>query len=214
MSHLVKSTIARYGLWLLLVLSFAAQAQEAPKILVLGDSLSAAYGIPQERGWVRLLQKRLAEQAYPHQLINASVSGETSGGALKRLPRLLEEHQPEWLLLELGGNDGLRGYPIEKLRENLKALVRTSREAGTQVLLMGMRIPPNYGSRYAGQFARVFPQVAEECDLPLVEFMLKDVATQPDLMQDDGIHPNAQAQPIILDNIWPQLKAQLEKQES
>ena len=211
MSHLLKRLVTHYCLWLLMILSLAAQAQEPPKILVLGDSLSAAYGIPQERDWVRLLQQRLVEQAYPHQLVNASVSGETSGGALKRLPRLLEEHQPDWLLLELGGNDGLRGYPIERLQENLKAIVRASREAGTQVLLMGMRIPPNYGSRYAGQFAQVFPQVAEACDLPLVEFMLKDVATKPDLMQDDGIHPNARAQPIILENIWPQLEVQLDQ---
>lgn len=190
----------------LLGASALASAQTAPKILVLGDSLSAGYGIEVEEGWVEMLNQRLERQGYPHQVVNASVSGETTEGGLKRLPRLLEAHQPEWVLLGLGGNDGLRGYPVKKMKANLAEAIEQSRKAGAQVLLLGIQIPPNYGRRYTDQFTSVYPKLAEEEDVALVPFMLEGVATKREMMQNDGIHPNAQAQPAILNNIWPVLK--------
>lgn len=193
-------------LWLLLSASALASAQTAPKILVLGDSLSAAYGIEVEDGWVELLERRLEREGYPHQVVNASVSGETTEGGLKRLPRLLEAHQPAWVILELGGNDGLRGYPVSEMRRNLGKAVALSREAGAGVLMLGMQIPPNYGRRYTDQFTAAYPSLAEERELPLVPFMLEGIATQQSLMQRDGIHPNAEAQPLILNNVWPVLQ--------
>ncbi|WP_036187419.1 arylesterase [Marinimicrobium agarilyticum] len=195
-----------FCLWLLLSASAFASAQTAPKILVLGDSLSAGYGIDVEDGWVELLERRLEREGFPHQVVNASVSGETTEGGLKRLPRLLEAHQPEWVILELGGNDGLRGYPVDEMRSNLEDAVALSREAGAKVLVLGIQIPPNYGRRYTDQFTAVYPALAEEKALPLVPFMLEGIATRQSLMQRDGIHPNADAQPLILDNVWPVLK--------
>ena len=190
---------------LMIVVSVGVNASDAPRILVMGDSLSAGYGIDEEEGWVHLLSERLEREGYPHQVVNASVSGETSDGGLKRLPRLLDEHTPEWVILELGGNDGLRGYPVAELRENLATMARLSQEEGAKVLLLGMQIPPNYGPRYTEQFTSTFPALAEELSLPLVDLMLEGIATEDELMQRDGIHPNAEAQPAILDNIWPTL---------
>lgn len=187
-----------------------ASAQAAPKILVLGDSLSAGYGIEVEEGWVEMLNQRLESQGYPHQVANASVSGETTEGGLKRLSRLLDAHQPEWVLLGLGGNDGLRGYPVKKMKANLAEAIEQSRTAGAQVLLLGIQIPPNYGRRYTDQFTAVYPELAEEEGVALVPFMLEGVATKREMMQNDGIHPNAQAQPAILNNIWPVLKPLLD----
>lgn len=184
-------------------------AQQTPVILVMGDSLSAGYGIDVQEGWVTLLEERLSEQGFPHQVVNGSVSGETSGGGLNRLPRLLEQHEPSWVILELGGNDGLRGYPVSDLRGNLEEIVAMSRDSGADVLLLGMQIPPNYGPRYTRQFAEVYPALAEELDLALVPFMLEGVATDSTLMQRDGIHPNADAQPLILETVWPVLHPQL-----
>ncbi|MGD8176815.1 arylesterase [Marinimicrobium sp. ARAG 43.8] len=186
-----------------------SMAQQAPVILVMGDSLSAGYGIDVQEGWVTLLEERLSEQGFPHQVVNGSVSGETSGGGLNRLPRLLEQHEPSWVILELGGNDGLRGYPVSDLRGNLEEIVAMSRDSGADVLLLGMQIPPNYGPRYTRQFAEVYPALAEELDLALVPFMLEGVATDSTLMQRDGIHPNADAQPLILETVWPVLHPQL-----
>lgn len=197
---------ALHGLTLVLLLAFSSlSVAEAPRILVLGDSLSAGYGIDEEEGWVSLLGERLADAGYAHTVVNASVSGETSEGGLKRLPRLLSEHNPEWVILELGGNDGLRGYPVNDLSDNLSSIVQLSHEQGADVLLLGMQIPPNYGPRYTEQFTALYPQLAEEQNLPLVAFMLKGIATDDELMQRDGIHPNAEAQPKILDNVWPTL---------
>lgn len=193
------------ALALLLALTSVCWA-ESPRILVLGDSLSAAYGIDEEDGWVNLLHERLEREGYPHTVVNASVSGETSEGGLKRLPRLLSEHNPDWVILELGGNDGLRGYPVSDLADNLASMIRLSREQGAEVVLLGMQIPPNYGPRYTDQFTAVYPQLAQEEDVPLVAFMLDGIATKDELMQRDGIHPNAEAQPKILDNVWPTLQ--------
>ncbi|WP_347330303.1 arylesterase [Marinimicrobium locisalis] len=193
----------------LLGASALVSAQTAPKILVLGDSLSAGYGIEVEEGWVEMLNQRLESQGYPHQVVNASVSGETTEGGLKRLPRLLDAHQPEWVLLGLGGNDGLRGYPVKKMKANLAKAVERSRKAGANVLLLGIQIPPNYGRRYTDQFTSVYPELAKEKGVALVPFMLEGVATKREMMQNDGIHPNAQAQPAILNNVWPVLKSLL-----
>jgi acyl-CoA thioesterase-1 len=187
------------------VIALQNAVASARTILVFGDSLSAAYGIPPEQGWVALLTQRLKAQGYGYQIVNASVSGETSSGGRERLPRALQLHQPGIVLLELGGNDGLRGLPLEELRANLAAMVQLAQAAGAQVLLVGMRIPPNYGPRYTDGFARVFPDVASQYHVPLVPFMLQNVALDPQRMQQDGVHPNARGEPPVLETIWPQL---------
>ena len=180
-------------------------------ILVLGDSLSAALGIRPEQGWVALLAQRLQAQGYGYQIVNASVSGETTSGGLERLPRALQLHQPGTVILELGANDGLRGLPVDETRENLAHMVRLSQAAGARVLLVGMRIPPNYGPRYTEQFARMFPELANQYHLPLVPFLLERVALDPTRMQQDGMHPNARGEPPVLDTLWPYLKPLLKK---
>jgi acyl-CoA thioesterase-1 len=180
-------------------------------ILVLGDSLSAALGIRPEQGWVALLAQRLQAQGYGYQIVNASVSGETTSGGLERLPRALQLHQPGTVILELGANDGLRGLPVNETRENLAHMVRLSQAAGARVLLVGMRIPPNYGPRYTEQFARMFPELANQYHLPLVPFLLEKVALDPTRMQQDGMHPNARGEPPVLDTLWPYLKPLLKK---
>jgi acyl-CoA thioesterase I len=180
-------------------------------ILVFGDSLSAALGLRPEQGWVELLARRLQSQGYGYEVVNASVSGETSSGGLQRLPRALELHRPVMVVLELGANDGLRGLPVEEMRANLAKMVQLSQAAGARVLLVGIRIPPNYGQRYGEQLAAVFPALAAQNHLPLVPFLLQDVALNPGLMQEDGMHPNAAGEPVVLDNVWPHLKPLLNK---
>jgi acyl-CoA thioesterase-1 len=180
-------------------------AWAAPTVLILGDSLSAAYGIPEDRGWVALLQRRLLETGHPHRVVNASVSGETSVGGLNRLPRLLAEHAPALVVLELGANDGLRGFAPQVLGDNLRAMVAASREVGAQVLLLGVRLPPNYGGAFNARFERVYATVADETGTPLVPFFLEGVAEDRALMLPDGLHPAAEAQPRLLDNVWPAL---------
>jgi acyl-CoA thioesterase-1 len=180
-------------------------------ILVFGDSLSAAYGIRPEQGWVALLTQRLQAQGYGYQIVNASVSGETTSGGLQRLPRALQLHQPGIVVLELGANDALRGLPLSGTRANLAQMVRLSQEAGARVLLVGIRIPPNYGPRYTEEFASVFPELAKQYHLPLVPFLLQDVALNPARMQEDGMHPNAAGEAPILDTVWPYLKPLLKK---
>jgi acyl-CoA thioesterase I len=180
-------------------------------ILVFGDSLSAAHGIRPEQGWVALLEARLKAQGYGYQVINASVSGETTSGGVERLPRALKLHQPDIAILELGANDGLRGLPLAATRDNLAQMVRLAQASGARVLLIGIRIPPNYGPRYTDEFARVFPDLANKYHLPLVPFLLAGVALDPALMQDDGMHPNERGQPPLLDNVWPYLKPLLKK---
>ena len=180
-------------------------------ILVYGDSLSAAYGIRPEQGWVALLAQRLTAQGYGYQVINASVSGETSGGGRERLPRALQLHQPGIIILELGANDALRGLPVEGIRDNLAGMVQLSQAARARVLLVGMRMPPNYGPRYTEGFARIFAEVANQYHLPLVPFLLEKVALEPALMQADGLHPDAAGEPAVLDTLWPHLKPMLGK---
>jgi acyl-CoA thioesterase-1 len=180
-------------------------------ILVFGDSLSAAHGIRPEQGWVALLVQRLKAQGYGYQIVNASVSGETSSGGLERLPRALQLNQPQIVVLELGANDGLRGLPLASTRQNLTQMLQLSQVAGARVLLVGIRLPPNYGQRYTDEFARMFPQLAEQFHVPLVPFLLEKVALNPALMQDDGLHPNAAGEPAVLDNLWPYLQPLLNK---
>ena len=186
----------------------AALADERPTLLVMGDSLSAAYGIEADEGWVSLLEARLDGKA---QVINASISGETSAGGASRLPELLGQHAPDIVLLELGGNDGLRGLPPGQFEANLRRMIEASLQAEAEVLLLGIDIPPNYGRAYRDAFTGVFHRLADDFDLPLVPFLLEGVALDEALMQGDGIHPTAAGQPIILDNVWPELKAMLEE---
>jgi acyl-CoA thioesterase-1 len=187
-------------------LAYANTENPANSILILGDSISAAYGINPEQGWVALLSKELAKEL---EVVNASVSGETTSGALARLPALLKEYQPDFLLIELGGNDGLRGYPIQSIRKNLQSLITQGQNAGAKIILLGMKIPPNYGKRYTDGFADNYDQLSSQNGVPLIPFFLEDIATQNSLMQEDGIHPNAKAQPLIVQKLMPQLKALL-----
>lgn len=188
----------------------ACHATSAPSILVLGDSLSAAYGIPLEKGWVALLQQRLESKGYGYRVVNASGSGETTGGALTRLPRALASHEPAIVIIELGGNDGLRGLPITKLRDNFESMIEMAAQAGAQVILVGMRIPPNYGPDYTQAFHQLYGELSAANEIPLVPFFLDGIALDDSLMQDDGIHPNVQAQPKMLDLVWPQLEPMLQ----
>jgi acyl-CoA thioesterase-1 len=195
-----------------LMVAYASAHAEAPVILVFGDSISAGYGLAHvEQGWVELLKTRLNTQGYGYQVVNASVSGETTAGGLARLPRALELHHPKILVLELGGNDGLRALPVAQMRSNLTQMVDLASAAGAKVLLLGMRMPPNYGPQYTEQFAMVFSDLAREKKLPLVPFLLTDIALSPTLLQGDDIHPNAAGQPILVENVWPTLKPLLKK---
>jgi acyl-CoA thioesterase-1 len=190
---------------LLLVLSVKALANEQ-KILVLGDSISAAYGMSLEQGWVARLASRL-EPGFT--VVNASISGETTEGGLRRLPPLLQTHQPDLVIIELGGNDGLRGYPLKTLRENLAGMVDLSQQSGARVILVPMEIPPNYGTRYTEGFRLAYQSVAEATDSTLAPFILDGVATRPRLMQPDGIHPTVEAQPLLLENMLPTVESVL-----
>jgi acyl-CoA thioesterase I len=179
---------------------------ETPTILVFGDSISAGYGLPRvDRGWVALLQAKLKTEGYGDEVVNASVSGETTAGGLARLPRALDLHHPAVVVLELGGNDGLRALPIEQMRANLRRMIDLAKSAGAKLLLLGMRIPPNYGPQYTAQFGAVYTDLAREAHVPLVPFLLSDVALHPDLMQADGVHPTEAAQPLLVGAVWPAL---------
>ncbi|MEX6502825.1 arylesterase [Pseudomonas zhanjiangensis] len=182
------------------------QGASAASLLVVGDSISAAFGLDTRQGWVALLQTRLTGRGYDYQVVNASISGDTSAGGAARLPGLLVEHRPDLVIVELGGNDGLRGQPPAQLQQNLANMVRQSQEAGAKVLILGMKLPPNYGQRYTTAFAEVFPKVARETGAALVPFLLEGIGGVPSMMQRDGIHPTAQAQSRLLENVWPHLQ--------
>ena len=184
----------------------ASRAAGTPTILVLGDSLSAGYGIRVDQGWVALLQARLRNKGYGHVVVNASSSGETTGGALARLPRALELHRPAVVIVELGGNDGLRGLPLADVRRNFEAIIAQSRAKGAKVLLVGMLVPPNYGPAYSRGFGDLYRDLARKNQLPLVPFLLEGIALDDRLMQEDGFHPTAAAQPKMLDLVWPKLE--------
>lgn len=211
--HSLRHSHARALLLLLLSLwtlqGLHAQSDK-PVILVFGDSLSAGYRMDEEQGWVALLADKLAAQNSPFEVVNASVSGETTVGGLARLPSALTTHNPAVVILELGGNDGLRGLPVANIRQNLVEMVKMSQAAGAEVILAGMQIPPNYGPRYTGPFAAQFGEIAAELDLPLIPFLIDGIPQQPELMQDDGIHPRAEAQPLIVDIVWPVLEPVLQ----
>jgi acyl-CoA thioesterase-1 len=198
-------------LFVLIAACVSAKA-ETPVILVFGDSISAGYGLARvEQGWVTLLQTRLKDEDYGYQVVNASVSGETTAGGLARLPRALMLHRPKIVILELGGNDGLRALPIAQMRANLVRMVDLASTAGAEVLLLGIRMPPNYGPEYTEQFRECYTDVARDKKVPLVPFLLNDVAQFPNLMQADGIHPNETGQPKLLANVWPPLKPLLRR---
>ncbi|MBH0029680.1 arylesterase [Pseudoalteromonas sp. SWYJZ98] len=180
-------------------------------ILILGDSLSAAYGLQQEEGWVKLLQDKYDDEQADIELINASISGETSGGALRRLDALLEQYEPTHVLIELGANDGLRGFPVKKMQANLTSLIEKSQAANAMTALMEIYIPPNYGPRYSKMFTDTFSRVSEETNAHLMNFFMLDVAGQPELMQNDSLHPNKKAQPLIRDEMYDSIKKWLNK---
>lgn len=190
------------GLGLLLL----SQGAVAGTVLVVGDSISAAFGLDTRVGWVSKLQQRMREEGHDDRIVNASISGDTSAGGQARLPALLAAHKPELVIIELGGNDGLRGQQPAQLQQNLSSMIDKSRAAGAKVLLLGMRIPPNYGPRYTKAFEDAFSTVAEEKQVPFVPFFLEGVGGVPELMQADGIHPAAAAQDKLLENVWPALK--------
>ena len=192
----------------------AKPASQSPLILVVGDSLSAEYGLQRGRGWVALLEERLRQEKVSAQVVNASISGDTTSGGRSRLPALLRQHQPALVIIELGGNDALRGLPLTMTRDNLATMARLSREAGAKVLLLGMEMPPNYGAKYAQEFRELFTTVAKTEQAALVPFFLKNVADTSDplkLFQSDRIHPNESAQPIMLANVWPEMRKLLPK---
>ena len=186
-------------------------AAQAATILVWGDSLSAGYGLKPGEAWPTLLQTRLEEKGFRHTVVNASVSGETSAGGRSRLPAALERHKPDIVILELGANDGLRGLKPQLLAENLEAMIAASREAGARVLLIGMQMPPNYGPAYTRRFAQAFDEVAKTQQVPLVPFLMEGFADQPERFLADGIHPTADAQPLVLDTVWNGLEPMLGK---
>ena len=202
-------SILRFIFVLLLVIKPLTAAADNT-ILILGDSLSAAYGLKQEQGWVKLLQDKYDKEQANVQLINASISGETTGGALRRLDGLLTEFTPSHVLIELGGNDGLRGFPIKKLQNNLTALVNASKQANAQVAIMEIQIPPNYGPRYTGMFTDSFATIATKTNSYLMPFFVLKVATDNSLMQNDNIHPNKTAQPILRDEMYKSINDWLE----
>lgn len=191
-------------------LGFAAYAQAAspgrPALLVVGDSLSAGYGLETGKGWVDLLRQQLDAGRPRWNVINASVSGDTTAGGLARLPALLARDKPAVVILELGGNDALRGLSLQQTKNNLTKMVTLCKKAGAAVLLIGMQIPPNYGAAYTERFAAIFPAVAQSTHVALVPFLLSGVVSHPDWFQSDNIHPTAQAQPTMLDTVWPHLK--------
>ena len=197
------------ALCLVVGLGHAQAASRAQNILVLGDSLSASYGLAQSSGWVSLLQQRLATEKFPHQVINASISGETTSGGLYRIDALLAKHQPKILILALGANDGLRGLPLKATQSNLEPMIRRAQKNHAKILLVGMRLPPNYGPAYTEKFHRLFEQLALKFHTERVPFLLAKIATKREYFQADGLHPTAEAQPLLLDTVWPALMPML-----
>lgn len=177
----------------------------ANTILVIGDSISSAYGMPVNQGWVALLQKRLQSEQLPYKVVNLSISGDTSANALNRLPQTLEQHQPHILLLEIGGNDGLRGLSLAQMQQNMESMIDLAASKEIQVMLLGIQLPPNYGSHYTGQFNDIYRQLASQYQLTLLPSIVEGIGGNPQLMQADGIHPNAKAQPLMLELVWSKL---------
>jgi len=191
---------------LVLMIVFTTQGVAAKTLLVFGDSLSAAYNMAPELGWVSLLETRLQQRYSDIQVVNSSISGETTSGGLTRLPKLLDRHQPDYIVLELAANDGLRGTPLNIIEENVLKLIQLSKQAQAKVVLVGVRLPSNYGPRYTQRFFNMFEKLAEDEQVERVPFLMDKVALQPELMQSDRLHPNAKAQAIILENVWPSIE--------
>jgi acyl-CoA thioesterase-1 len=202
--------IARLVLVVLFVWCGSVLAAPAP-VLVFGDSLSSAHHIAVESGWVHLLELRLRDSKNPRPVVNASISGETTAGGVERLPKVLADEKPALVVLELGANDGLRGLPLAEIRENLRKMIRASAASGAAVVLLGIELPLNYGPQYRDGLRSIYRDLAAEFNLPLVPFLLDGVALDPDLMQDDGLHPKAEGEPKVLDNVWPVLEPALAK---
>ncbi|MBN8238494.1 arylesterase [Marinobacter hydrocarbonoclasticus] len=211
--HTISLYVRSIVLSALLLLTLPALASQNT-VLVVGDSLSAAHGVPSETAWVELLRNRINSQELNWTVVNASIGGETTDGGLRRLPGLLETHDPTIVIIELGGNDGLRGFPPNVIESNLANMIEQVRGIGATPLLVGMQIPPNYGQRYTTMFADIFPTLSDRYNTPLVPFFLDGIYDQDGLMQGDGIHPTEDAQPRLLDNIWPKLEPLLNKQAS
>jgi acyl-CoA thioesterase I len=208
LSRIICAWALSIGFWVI-ALQNAAAADRT--ILVFGDSLSAAYGLKSDQGWVALLDKRLRAQGYGYNVVNASISGETTSGGLQRLPRALQLNKPEILVLELGANDALRGLPLAVAKDNLSKMVDLAQQARARVLLVGMRIPPNYGPKYTADFVQMYKDLSTQHRVPLLPFLLESVALDSSRMQDDGLHPNALGEPAVLDTLWPQLAPLLKK---
>jgi acyl-CoA thioesterase I len=202
MENPMRAWLLSAGLGLLLL----SQGAAAGTVLIVGDSISAAFGLDTRLGWVSLLEQRLKQQGITDTVVNASISGDTSAGGQARLPALLAAHKPQVVILELGGNDGLRGQQPAILQQNLASMIDSSQAAGAKVLLLGMKLPPNYGVRYNEAFAAVYGNLAQQKKVPLVPFFLEGVGGIPELMQADGLHPAVAAQGKLLDNVWPTLK--------
>jgi acyl-CoA thioesterase-1 len=190
----------------ILIVSLFSATATAKSIVVIGDSISAGYGLEDGKGWVTLLQQKFNSKEKSYKVFNESISGDTSAGGLARIDKALSRHNPELVLLELGANDGLRGLSPKLMKSNLAEMIKRSQQSGAKVLLLSMRIPPNYGKRYVDMFYKVYPQLAEEMNIPYVPFILEEVALVKEMMQKDGLHPNAKAQPIIADKIWQYLQ--------
>ena len=203
MSKLIVSLLCCFSI-------FAANAQ-AKTLMVFGDSLSAAYNLRQQQGWVSLLGEQINQSHPDITIINASISGETTQGGLSRLPKLLETHQPTWVVLELGANDGLRGYPLKQAKQNLASMIELIQQHSADIVLLGNHLPSNYGRTYTTQFFNLYKELAEQYQIAYVPFMLENVALDPSLMQNDGLHPNAKGQPVVLNNITPTLLPLLNK---
>ncbi|MEH6446083.1 MAG: arylesterase [Oceanospirillaceae bacterium] len=196
---------------IVLFVLLTTQSVSAKTLLVLGDSLSAAYNMQTEQGWVALMAKKLLPTYPDLKIVNASISGETTSGGLTRLPKLIDRHQPDYIVLQLAANDGLRGTPLKIIKKNVSQLIVLSQDSGAKALLVGVRLPSNYGPRYTERFFNTFSELSQQYKTFRVPFLMDKVALNPSLMQADRLHPNAQAQPIILDNVWPQLMAMLQE---
>ena len=196
---------------IVLLVTANAPATSPPTVLVFGDSLSAGYGIEVDRSWTALLQDRLKKLGYEHRVVNASISGETTEGGATRIDAALSNFSPDLIILELGGNDGLRGFPPQRMKANLEKIIERSKASGAAVVLLGIRIPTNYGARYTAAFETVYREIADDQQVEWIEFFMEGVAMNDELLQDDRIHPNAEAQPILLENAWPIISAALER---
>lgn len=209
----MRASLFRTTILLTLLTLAAAVSAQQRTLIVYGDSLSAAYGMDEEQGWVQLLSERMQQEFPEYQVVNGSVSGETTTGGLERLPGMLAQYQPDLVILELGGNDGLRGIPVDAIRRNLTEMIHLIQASGGRVLLAGIQIPPNYGPRYTTPFYENYFDLAGEHELPLIPFLIEGIPETPELMQDDGIHPVAAAQSIILENVWVALEPLLQEAE-